>query len=251
VSEDEIMVKITFLGTGGTPGVPWRAQMGILIEAEGLVYLFDVGGHIERRLIEYRLRASDINGIFITHTHFDHIGGLPSLLTLMISEGYSKKIEIYGPPGIENVVISMVRDLGPRESLKFIQVKPLESNATMIVKPFKITSFEVKHTVEAYGYEIDVENVKVVYTGDTKPHENVKKHSKNAKLVIHEASFPDWMEEAAEITCHSTIGQAIYESQDAEMIALVHITKYSQEQIVKGPLPPKVIVPSDLTVIKI
>jgi len=245
------VVKVVFLGTGGTPGVPWRAQMGILIEAEGVIYLFDVGEHIERRITELGLRAIDINKIFITHPHFDHISGIASLMTLMISEGLNRRIEVYGPPTIEEALKSIFINIGPKKGLDFVTIKPIKENIIIKDETFDIKTFHVEHSVEAVGYEINVDKLRIVYTGDTVPCENIKQRARDADLIIHEASFPDWMEEQAEATYHSTISQAIEVSKNAKQIALVHITKFSQEQIVKGPLPPKILVPSDLTVIRL
>jgi len=53
-----------------------------LLEAEGKKALFDAGlgeamnGKILQRLEELKIKADDINYIFITHFHLDHIGGL-------------------------------------------------------------------------------------------------------------------------------------------------------------------------------
>jgi ribonuclease Z len=72
-------IKVTLLGTG-TP-VPAMNRFGpsILIEAGGQKVLFDAGRGAMQRLAQLKVRWQDIDGVFLTHLHSDHVVGFPDL----------------------------------------------------------------------------------------------------------------------------------------------------------------------------
>jgi len=76
--------------------------------------------------------------------------------------------------------------------------------------------------------------VKLVYTGDTAPCEEVLLASKGANLLIHDGTFSDEQGEEAGKKCHSTASQAAEVAKKAKVksLVLVHISNrykdYSQ-----------------------
>ena len=101
-------IKVTLLGTG-TPIVNFnRFGMSTLVEAGSQKLLFDAGRGVVLRLQQKGASIRDINGIFITHLHSDHLTGLPDLyataelLPLAIG-GRKTPLDVWGPVGIGNV----------------------------------------------------------------------------------------------------------------------------------------------------
>jgi len=72
-------IKVTLLGTG-TP-VPSMNRFGpsTLVEAGGQTFLFDAGRGALQRLAQLRVRWQDVDGLFLTHLHSDHVVGFPDL----------------------------------------------------------------------------------------------------------------------------------------------------------------------------
>lgn len=69
------MAKLTFLGVGGAFTMKhWQSNM--LIESQGKRLLIDCGGDCRFSLAEHGLSAKDIDAVYISHCHTDHIGGL-------------------------------------------------------------------------------------------------------------------------------------------------------------------------------
>src|SRR5215467_7953363 len=101
-------IRVTLLGTG-TPIVNFnRFGMSTLVEAGSQKLLFDAGRGVVLRLQQKGASIREINGIFVTHLHSDHLTGLPDLyataelLPLAIG-GRKMPLEMWGPVGIDNV----------------------------------------------------------------------------------------------------------------------------------------------------
>lgn len=86
-------MKLTFLGTGTSTGVPQmrcncetctstdprdrRLRCSALVEVDGLRLLIDPGPDLRQQLL--REGCPDIDAVLVTHTHYDHLGGVDDL----------------------------------------------------------------------------------------------------------------------------------------------------------------------------
>jgi phosphoribosyl 1,2-cyclic phosphate phosphodiesterase len=86
-------MKITFLGTGTSCGVPVigcqcevcqskepkdrRQRCSILVETEDTRLLVDVGPDFREQILPQPFRR--IDGILVTHSHYDHVGGMDDI----------------------------------------------------------------------------------------------------------------------------------------------------------------------------
>ena len=86
-------MKITFLGTGTSCGVPVigcdcevcrstdlkdkRLRCSILVETKSTRLVVDVGPDFRLQILSHPFRK--IDGILVTHSHYDHIGGMDDI----------------------------------------------------------------------------------------------------------------------------------------------------------------------------
>src|SRR6056297_3975013 len=97
-------LELFILGTGGMMPLPNRFLTSMLLRREGDLFLFDCGEGTQVSLRKLNLRWKKINTIFISHTHADHITGLPGILMLSSQVERSEPLYIIGPPRIREYV---------------------------------------------------------------------------------------------------------------------------------------------------
>lgn len=104
-------LELFVLGTGGMMPLPGRALTSLLVRREGELFLFDCGEGTQVSLRRLNLRWKKITAIFISHTHADHVTGLPGILMLSSQVDRDEPLCIYGPPRIREFVEAMRRTL--------------------------------------------------------------------------------------------------------------------------------------------
>src|SRR3989338_4282691 len=91
-------MNITILGSGTAAPRLERNMSGYLLEAGNKKILFDSGAGTMRQLLKLKVNLLDINNIFYTHLHNDHINDLGAIIW---SNNYGMKrknaLNIYGP----------------------------------------------------------------------------------------------------------------------------------------------------------
>lgn len=73
-------MKLTLLGTGCPEPSLRRASSGYLIEVADQRLLFDIGGGVFDRLLQAGFKPQDIDTLFFSHLHSDHMFDYPRLV---------------------------------------------------------------------------------------------------------------------------------------------------------------------------
>jgi ribonuclease Z len=145
-------LTVTFLGTGGSVPTPDRGLPAVLIQRDGEHFLFDCGEGVQRQMIIGKTGFHKKMKVFITHMHGDHVLGLPGLMQTMALLDRQRKLDVYGPPGIQIFLEAM------RESLAFGLTFPVEIHE--IEKPgiiceeeeYDVEAVLSDHVVQSFAY---------------------------------------------------------------------------------------------------
>src|SRR6266576_6829467 len=96
-------MRVTLLGTGTPFPNPERFGSAILVEVAGKRLLFDCGRGVVIRLAQVQINPKEIDGLFLTHLHSDHVVGIPDLWLSGWFLGRNKPLPIWGPQGTSSM----------------------------------------------------------------------------------------------------------------------------------------------------
>ena len=137
--------------------LPHRHLTSVLLRREGDLFLFDAGEGTQVSLRRLNLRWKKINAIFISHTHADHVTGLPGLLMLSSQVDRDEPLYIFGPPRIAEYVESSRRVLDMYINYEII-IKEIQAPGVCYEGDgFHIRAFPLRHTKTCYGYTMEEE----------------------------------------------------------------------------------------------
>ncbi|QVK21558.1 MBL fold metallo-hydrolase [Mycoplasmatota bacterium] len=143
-------MKITVLASGSKGNCTY-------IETEKAKIMVDCGisfRQVRNRLMQHEITLFELDGVFITHEHSDHVSGLPTLLSriptnLYISDKAFGKMHVNARNGI------------PTDLIKYI-------DGPVQIKDLVITPIRTSHdAAEPYGYMFESNGKKIVHITDT------------------------------------------------------------------------------------
>ncbi len=146
------------LGTGGMMPLPGRHLTSVLLRREGEQFLFDCGEGTQVSLRRLNLRWKKINTIFISHTHADHVTGLPGILMLSSQVDREDPLTIIGPPKIREYVETSrsVLDMYINYEIRVEEIcNPREGQVVYEGDGFRVRSFPLNHTKTCVGYVLE------------------------------------------------------------------------------------------------
>jgi ribonuclease BN (tRNA processing enzyme) len=108
-------MRVTLLGTGTPVLDPSRQASALLIEIGNEKLLFDAGWGVMTQLVKAGVQLQQVNSIFITHHHYDHIGNLGEFLLTSWYDGREAPLTIYGPPGTDEILTALLGQVYARE----------------------------------------------------------------------------------------------------------------------------------------
>ena len=272
-------MRVTFLGTSGAVPTTRRNTSAVFVNREGDRLLFDCGEGPQRQMMRFGTGFA-VDHVFITHTHGDHVLGLPGLVQTLDFNGRDAPLAINAPHGTRGRIEDVVGIAGtdPDFPVRINQVGP--GDTVLDGGDYEVRGVRTAHRTQSLGYAIveddrngrfDREKAeeelgippgpkysklhrgeavehdgrtvepdevvgpprpgrRMVYTGDTRPVDEVRDAAEDADLLIHDATFAsDWADRARD-TAHSTAREAgeLASEAGAKRLALVHVsTRYA------------------------
>lgn len=135
--------------------LPYRHLTSVLLRRKGDLFLFDCGEGTQVSLKRLNLKWKKIDAIFISHTHADHVTGLPGILMLNSQVDRTEPLYIYGPPKVAEYIETSRRVLDMYINYPIV-VK--EITAPCVVHQgdgFYVRAFPLQHTKTCVGYTLE------------------------------------------------------------------------------------------------
>ncbi len=149
-------MKLTFLGTSS--GTPSRTRnvtsIALQLIQEGRLWLFDCGESTQMQILRSPLRLSQLDKIFITHMHGDHLFGIMGLLaSRSLQNGGTTPVTLYGPPALPEYVRSIM-ELTQMKLNYPIYVEVVSPGEIYADENWQVICAPLKHRVRAWGYAV-------------------------------------------------------------------------------------------------
>ncbi len=158
----------------------------------------------------------NVNHVFITHSHLDHINDIGFLIDATF-ENRTQSLKIYGQKktleDIHKYILNW--DIWPdftqinliNSSQKAIELIEISLNEVIEVDDCKIKAIKNNHTVSSNGYVIEKTNSAILFTSDTYCCDDIWDEVNNnllIKAVIIDVSFPSRLDQLAYDSKHLT-----------------------------------------------
>lgn len=209
---------------GSSSGLPTRRRFapGYALTAAGKLFLLDCGAPASTLLYRYDLDPVEVEAIFVSHWHMDHVANLGLFLSQNRLLKRTSDLALYGPRGTRGKVRRLLSDsfllvdeLGYKLTMTNIECNEPYQEALLQVTYFKTqhlerpklkTQFGSKAT--AYGMVIDGPGWRVVYSGDLTSSQELGPYIKGSDLLIHEMAHVQ-PEEVAEFAAAAKVPQLL------------------------------------------
>lgn len=196
------------LGTASGPNSEAaRAQPANALLVRGQLYLVDAGDGAVAQLAKAGLRLPAVQGVFLSHLHFDHTGGMLAVIGLRMQLEVQGTLRVFGPPGTRELVDGLLAASRPAMRAGYgipgqgwsadIEVVELADGEAVSLDGFEVTVAENSHFSMPEGdsraapsvslsYRFDLADRSIVYTGDTGPSDALAELVQGADLLISE-----------------------------------------------------------------
>ena len=190
-------MKVTFLGTGTSTGIPLigsdhpvcqssnkkdkRLRSSVLIQWDNYSYIIDTGPDFRQQML--RSKCNRIDGVLYTHEHSDHTSGIDDLRAFCFKQG---EIPIYGHKRVIDNLFNRFEYIFNKEK-KYAgapKLKPIEitENKNFKISNLIITPISYLHAkLQVYGYRFN----DFAYLTDMKTIEDVEINKlDNLKVLV-------------------------------------------------------------------
>jgi ribonuclease BN (tRNA processing enzyme) len=184
-------VKLTVLGSSASYPGPGRACAGHLVTAAGTRIVLDLGNGALSNL-GLATDACRIDALFVSHLHPDHYLDLLGFMAMLryAPDGPFPPVPLHGPEGLMARMRAVVSGHGRRDVDGAFAFTPLTDGLPVEVGSLTVTPRAVDHDAAAFGFVVDGDGRRLVYTSDTRLSDPVRLAARGAHTLLAEATIP-------------------------------------------------------------
>lgn len=190
-------MKLVVLGSGSSVPHPKRSSSAYWLETSAGMVLMDCAASAIHRMAQENLDWANLDAIWISHFHLDHVGGLAPFLFgtkyAPETQDRTKPLKIFGAQGLEKLLKSFdeANDYNLFKQpfpLEITEVEPLEEFE--ILPAVRAVTMKTPHTPESLAICIrEPQGKTLVYTSDTGFTKALGAFARNVDLFLMECSF--------------------------------------------------------------
>lgn len=185
------------LGSSGAVPSAVRDTTALVVRVGRTVCLVDVGGSPVQKLRRVGVDPTELTAVVVTHTHPDHVYGLPSLVQNLLILGRRAPLPVYCRVEHVELVRSLLGLFGLPErpgcpEVPVQGVEPREGTPVFATAELAVTASPNAHgPMPNLAVRLAAGERSVVYSSDTRPCAAVATLARGATVLVHEATFRD------------------------------------------------------------
>jgi ribonuclease BN (tRNA processing enzyme) len=190
-------MQLVVLGSGTSVPHPERAAAAHWLQTAGGALLLDISAAAIHRMAEERLDWVNLDAIWVSHFHLDHVGGLAPFLFgtkyAPQTQERRKPLTVYGPQGLNKLfhAFDEANDYGLTKQPFPLEFKEVAPRASFEILPgLHAETFSTPHTGESLALKLtDADGASLVFTSDTGPTDTLADFARGVSLFFMECSF--------------------------------------------------------------
>jgi ribonuclease BN (tRNA processing enzyme) len=228
-------MRLRVLGCSGGIGGRHLRTTSFLVDHDILI---DAGTGVGDLTIA---ELSQIDHVFVTHSHLDHVASIPFLVDT-VGGMRASPIQVYATAATIEIMKNHLFNWAiwpdfaeiPSPQAPFLRYRPIEVGERLSLGDRTVTPIPARHTVPAVGYHLDSGSASLVFTGDTGPNDalwRVVNGIDNLKFLIIETAFSNKERHLADISRHLCPATLAEELRKLERDAEIYITHLKPGEI--------------------
>lgn len=201
--------RLVLLGAKGGPAIRpgGPSPTSMLLQAAGRNLVIDCGLGVTRGLVEAGLHLRDLDLIFITHLHSDHVLELGPLIHTAWTTGLASSVSVYGPAGTRDLwngflaslsydIRTRIADEGRPDLEALVNVIEYGPGAVLEADGLTVDALRVDHppVTECFALRARFSGRAVVFSSDTAYFPPLAEFASGADILVHEAMLPEGVE---------------------------------------------------------
>ena len=223
-------MRLRVLGCSGGIGGRHLRTTSFLVDSDILI---DAGTGVgDLTLAE----LSQIDHIFLTHSHLDHVTSIPFLVDT-VGGMRSKPLIVHATRATTEILKNHLFNWAiwpdfaeiPTPEAPFMRYEELELGSSFSLGGRDITPIPARHTVPAVGYHLDSGQASLVFTGDTGPNDQLWRavnRIRNLKYLIIETAFSNkerWLADVSKHLCPSMLAEELVKLDRTAEVWITHL----------------------------
>lgn len=201
--------RLVLLGTKGGPAIRpgGPSPTAMLLQASGRNLVIDCGLGVTRGLVEAGLHLRDLDLIFITHLHSDHVLELGPLIHTAWTTGLARPVTVYGPPGTQDLwsgflaslsydIRTRIDDEGRPDLGSLVTIVEYGPGMVFEADGLSVDALRVDHppVTDCFALRARFSGRCVVFSSDTAYFPPLAEFASGADILVHEAMLPEGVE---------------------------------------------------------